>query len=281
MSAKLNHYAAGIDCGSAFCKGALLKGALYSNADGGGNFAGAGTGITIEKLFTLPSGWNVRETSAKVLDMLFAALPAGTPPPAVVATGYGREQVEGRGKTITEISAHAAGAEFLCPGARTLVDIGGQDCKVITIEAGRVLEFQMNDKCAAGSGRFLETVAARLGANAGQAEDLLALGKSAVLNSTCVVFAESEITALIARGVSREAILGGVADAMAARIAAMAARLSINEPAVLSGGLSGSAGIARALSRTLGITVRTLENGAYSGAMGAALAGLWEGKNAG
>ena len=253
-------YTAGIDSGSAFCKGALLRDEGY--------------GIAIEKLFTLPSGWNVRETGVLIREALFAALPPGAPRPVpLAATGYGRERIDGSCKTITEISAHAAGAQFLYPGIKTLIDIGGQDCKVITLDSGRVLEFQMNDKCAAGSGRFLEAVASRLGTDFAMLETLLAAGKSATLNSTCVVFAESEITALIAQGVLREEILGGVADAMAARIGAMAARLSPAEPAALSGGLSGSAGIAKALSRALGIAVRPLERGIYAGAIGAALKG--------
>jgi predicted CoA-substrate-specific enzyme activase len=266
----VNRYAAGIDSGSAFCKGALLR-----EGD-------EGAGVTVEKLAMLPAGWNVRETGAKIREALFAALPAGAEDLIpVVSSGYGRERIDGTAGTITEISAHAAGAEFLAPGLRTLVDIGGQDCKVITLEEGRVLDFQMNDKCAAGSGRFLETIAARLDAGPEAVEEMLALGKSAALNSVCVVFAESEITALIARGTAREAILGGVADAIAARIAALAARLSTGEPAVLSGGLSGSAGIAAALSRSMGITVRPLDKGIYAGAIGAALTALTFRKNAG
>ncbi|MDR2499540.1 MAG: acyl-CoA dehydratase activase [Treponema sp.] len=254
-------YAAGIDSGSAFCKGALLL--------------DAGAGVRIEKLFVIPSGWNTRETGVTARDALFAAVPRAAPRPVpLIATGYGRARIEGSRKTITEISAHAAGAQFLYPGVKTLIDIGGQDCKVITLEEGRVLEFLMNDKCAAGSGRFLEAVAARLGADSAMVETLLAAGRSAALNSTCVVFAESEITALIAQGVSREAILGGAADAMAARIGALAARLSLAEPAALSGGLSESAGIAKTLSRALGILVRPLERGIYAGAIGAALKGF-------
>lgn len=254
-------YAAGIDSGSAFCKGALLR--------------DAGAGITIEKLCALPSGWNVRETGVAVRDALFTAVPPGAPRAVpLIATGYGRARIEGSRKTITEISAHAVGAAFLYPGVKTLIDIGGQDCKVITLEGGGVLEFLMNDKCAAGSGRFLEAVAARLGADSAMVETLLAAGKSAALNSTCVVFAESEITALIAQGIAREAILGGVVEAMAARIGALAARLSPAEPAVLSGGLSASAGIAQTLSRALGIPVRPLERGIYAGAIGAALKGF-------
>jgi predicted CoA-substrate-specific enzyme activase len=250
-------YAAGIDCGSSFCKGALVR----VKGD-----------VSIERLVSMPTGWDTAETGAEIRGQLFAGLPPGSA--ILTATGYGRDRILGRDQTITEISAHARGAEFLCPGVRTLIDIGGQDCKVISVEAGRVLDFQMNDKCAAGSGRFLETVCRRLRVEPPLLEDLLGRGKRIALNSTCAVFAESEIIGLLARGISREEILGGAADAMAARIAVLAARLTLAEPAALSGGLSGSAGIAAALSRALGIAVRPLERGAYAGAIGAALKGL-------
>jgi predicted CoA-substrate-specific enzyme activase len=153
---------------------------------------------------------------------------------------------------------------------RTVIDIGGQDCKVIAVEEGRVLEFQMNDKCAAGSGRFLELVARRLEADAAGMEALLAAGKKVVLNSTCVVFAESEIIGLLAEGVSREEILGGAADSMARRIAALAGRTSLRSPAVLTGGLSGSPGLCKILSAALGLELTPLPRGIYAGAIGAA-----------
>jgi predicted CoA-substrate-specific enzyme activase len=253
-------YAAGIDCGSSFCKGALIRD------------EGPGSPVAIEKLVRIPTGWNIGETGAVILKQLLAGLSQEAV--VLTATGYGRERIPGRDKTITEISAHARGAAFLIPGVRTLIDIGGQDCKVISVEAGKVIDFQMNDKCAAGSGRFLETVCRRLRVEAAQMENLLGEGKSVALNSTCAVFAESEIIGLLARGVSREEILGGAAASMAARLAALAARLTPVEPAALSGGLSGSAGIAGAVSRALGITVQPLEQGANAGALGAALAGL-------
>jgi predicted CoA-substrate-specific enzyme activase len=192
----------------------------------------------------------------------------------LITTGYGREKIEGRSDTITEIGAHAAGAEFLCPGVRTVIDIGGQDCKIIAVEHGRARDFQMNDKCAAGSGRFVEMIRQRLNVDTPLMEELLGRDRRIALNSTCVVFAESEIIGLLARGVSREEILGGVAASLAVRIAALAARLPVAEPAVLSGGLSGSKGFAKALSRALGLEVKPLEQGAYAGAIGAAVGGL-------
>ena len=246
----MNRYGAGIDSGSSFCKGAL--------ADSKG----------IVALAVLPSGWDIAETGAQMRRKLCPAQGAEIP---FAATGYGRDQIAGCSETLTEISAHAAGAEFLCPGVRTVIDIGGQDCKVIAVERGRVRDFLMNDKCAAGSGRFLELICARLQADSAIMDELLAQGRCAALNSTCVVFAESEIIGLLARGVSREEILGGAAASLSARIASLAAKLPIAEPAVLSGGLAESQGIAQALSAALGIAVQTLPNGRYAGAIGAAL----------
>jgi predicted CoA-substrate-specific enzyme activase len=190
---------------------------------------------------------------------------------ALAATGYGREQIAG--VTLTEISAHARGAEFLSPGVRTVIDIGGQDGKVISVENGRVRDFQMNDKCAAGCGRFLEMVVKRLEVDASteEMEELLAFDKEAPLNSTCAVFAESEIIGLLAAGVSREAILGGAAASMSRRIAALAGRTGVFSPAVITGGLSESPGIRKVLSRILGVELQALPNGIYAGAIGAAL----------
>ncbi|MDR2158872.1 MAG: acyl-CoA dehydratase activase [Treponema sp.] len=248
---------AGIDCGSSFCKGALLY-------DG-----------NLRALVRRPTGWNVEESGRRILEELLADY-SGPRPVFLAATGYGREKISGAGKVITEISAHALGAEFLCPGVRTLIDIGGQDSKLISVEGGRVRDFQMNDKCAAGSGRFLEMILRRMDIDHLLMEDLLALQKRAALNSTCVVFAESEIIGLLAEGVSREEILGGVVDAMARRIAALAGRTKILPPAVLTGGLSESPGLCKALSGVLGEELRPLPQGAYAGAIGAALAASGE-----
>jgi len=256
-------FIAGIDCGSAYCKGALIRD------------HGPGTAAVIERLETRPSGWDLAGTGALVMKALLDALPPGCPPEAVplVTTGYGRERVDNRLRAVSEITAHARGASFLCPGIRTLIDIGGQDCKVIAVEAGRPTAFLMNDKCAAGTGRFMETVCRRLGVEAAALDALLAAGRAVTLNSLCAVFAETEITGLLAQGVSREEILGGAAALMASRSASLAARLSPVAPAALSGGFSRCAGIAAALSTALGIPVRPLANGAFAGAIGAALSG--------
>jgi predicted CoA-substrate-specific enzyme activase len=252
----MTRYGAGIDSGSSFCKGALM--------DSGG----------IRALAALPSGWDIAETGARVLAELRKAVEdedGELSELPVAATGYGRGQIAGCSETLSEISAHAAGAVFLCSGARTVIDIGGQDCKVIAVEDGRARDFQMNDKCAAGSGRFLELIFRRLEVDSAVMEELLASGRRVSLNSTCVVFAESEVIGLLARGVSREEIIGGAAASLAARIASLAAKIQAAEPAVLTGGLAESPGIAQALSESLGVKVLPLRNGRYAGAIGAAL----------
>jgi predicted CoA-substrate-specific enzyme activase len=212
----------------------------------------------------------VAESGRRVLEELLTEAPEPRPVP-LAATGYGREKIAGAARVITEISAHARGAEFLCPGVRTVIDIGGQDSKLIALEGGRVRDFQMNDKCAAGSGRFLEMILRRLELDQSLMEELLALQKQAPLNSTCVVFAESEIIGLLAEGVSRAEILGGAVDAMARRVAALAGRTELVPPAVLTGGFADSPGLCRVLSGTLGVELRPLPRGIYAGAIGAAL----------
>ncbi|GHV20174.1 CoA activase [Spirochaetia bacterium] len=251
----------GIDCGSTLCKGALLK-----KAPGTFSHNGAGIGA----FSVLPTGWDLPESASRVLAEL-----TGTPPKmAVIATGYGRGAVREKTKAVTEISAHARGAEYLMAGVRTVIDIGGQDCKVIAVENGKVTGFQMNDKCAAGTGRFVQIIMERFGADIALLDSLLASCLSIRLNSTCAVFAESEIIGLLAKGKSREEIAGGVAQSLAVKISSLAARVGVREPVVLTGGLAESAGIREALSQVLGIEVQFLPNGLYAGAIGAACMGL-------
>jgi predicted CoA-substrate-specific enzyme activase len=191
----------------------------------------------------------------------------------LVVTGYGRETIQGD-KTVTEITCHARGAQFLAPQAGYVIDIGGQDYKIIKTDNGKVMSFQMNDKCAAGTGRFLEMVLNRLEISLSQMDGLLALGQAIKLNSTCVVFAESEIIGLLAQGVSREEILGGVVSSMATKISSQAARLGLTSPAVLTGGFAASQGICQILSKALEIKVQPLSDGIYAGAIGAACLAL-------
>ena len=191
---------------------------------------------------------------------------------AIVATGYGRNNVRFANTTITEITCHARGVHFLAPETRTVIEIGGQDSKLIILEdGGRVRDFAMNDRCAAGSGRFLEVVASRLGV------DLQMLGelgrkslKPALSNSMCVVFAETEIIGLLAEDTAAPDIAAGVQNAIAMRVSTLAGR-SVSPPVYFTGGVALQSGMVRALEEALSCPVRVAPNPQYTGALGAAI----------
>jgi predicted CoA-substrate-specific enzyme activase len=186
----------------------------------------------------------------------------------IVATGYGRNAVRFADTTITEITCHATGVYHLLPEVRSIIEIGGQDSKFIALEdGGRVRDFAMNDRCAAGSGRFLEVVATRLEV------DLATLGelsRAALISSMCVVFAETEIIGLLAEGVAAPDIAAGVQNAIAQRVAGLAGRL-VAPPVCFTGGVALQSGMVRALESALGCAVRVAPLPQYTGSLGAAI----------
>lgn len=190
----------------------------------------------------------------------------------IVATGYGRYAIRLARRTITEITCHAAGVRFLHPEATALIDIGGQDSKFVHLAGdGRVLDFAMNDRCAAGTGRFLEVVSQRLnvpldrlGEQAEQAK------RPAAISSMCVVFAESEIIGLLASGETADNIIAGVQQSIASRVAAMAGRVP-DGPIFFTGGVARLSGMKSALAQALGRDIRVAQNPCMTGAIGAAL----------
>jgi len=194
---------------------------------------------------------------------------------AVVATGSGRESVSFAEAAVTEITCLAKGVRDGAPDAKTVIDIGGQDSKVIWLDPdGAVLEFQMNDRCAAGTGRYLEMVAERLGTG------LRSLGRLAArarrpcsINSTCVVFAESEIIGLLASGVSRARIAAGVLNAIAEKTATLACRRDFRR-ATFTGGVALIPRMREALARALGREIIVPPRPQLAGAIGAALIAL-------
>jgi len=192
-----------------------------------------------------------------------------------VATGYGRILADSADETVTEISCHAAGIAFLHPEARTVVDIGGQDSKaVILSDDHRVRDFAMNDRCAAGTGRFLEVVAAILGTDAAGLSDLAGRAAAATaISSMCVVFAESEVIGMLARGTPREEVAAGVHRAMARRVAALVERLGAVPPIVFTGGVALNPAMVAALGDELGLRLVVPADPRFSGALGAALIG--------
>jgi predicted CoA-substrate-specific enzyme activase len=190
----------------------------------------------------------------------------------VVATGYGRKLVSIANATVTEITCQAWGVRRNVPEARTVIDIGGQDSKVVRLNGdGTVSDFVMNDRCAAGTGRFLEMLAAQLGTPISEFGSLVGRSRApAVISSMCVVFAESEIVGLLASGVLPEDTLTGVQTAIATRIAAMAAgRLS--PPIAFTGGVAMVPGMSAAMQSTLGQPVTLAPDPQLTGALGAAL----------
>lgn len=191
----------------------------------------------------------------------------------VVATGYGRMGVPFADGQVTEITCHGRGSAFLAPEVRTVIDIGGQDSKVIKLDGqGSVVDFLMNDKCAAGTGRFLEVMAERLGL---PVEDLAAedekASRAAAISSMCTVFAESEVVSLIAQGVTPSEIVRGLHRAIADRIGAMANRLGLTPRVMMTGGVAKNSGVVRALAERLGMEVVVPPEPQIVGALGAAL----------
>lgn len=192
----------------------------------------------------------------------------------LTATGYGRylAQTHLNCPVITEIKAYAAGADFLFPGCRTVLDIGGQDSKIIRVNNGKVEDFEMNDKCAAGTGRFLEVMATTLGYTIDEFSQLAAQSADTVaINSMCTVFAESEVVSLIARGEDRRSIALGLHQSILNRILALMGRVGFEEKIVFAGGVAKNRCMIHLLERKLGKRMLIPEEPQIVGAVGAAL----------
>ncbi len=249
-------FTAGIDVGSITTKAAVL-------ADG----QILGTRV----IFT---GYNAETAGMKVYEELLEDL--GLEKSAVsrvVSTGYGRRSVKFVDKAMTEIICHGTGAYFLNPHIRSVIDIGGQDSKAILLdEKGKIKNFAMNDKCAAGTGRFLEVMARALEVDLdGFGALSLKAGNPSGISSLCTVFAESEVISLISKGEKRENIIAGIHESIAARIVAMANRVGIIPPVVMTGGVAKNIGVVKALEKKLGMTVEVSEYAQVNGAIGAAI----------
>lgn len=190
----------------------------------------------------------------------------------IFSTGYGRSRVGFADKAVTEITCHAVGASFLIPSVRTVIDIGGQDSKVISVENGRVLDFVMNDKCSAGTGRFLEVMANALHLKLEELGSIAMKAKKKVtISSTCTVFAESEVISYLSAGEKIEEIVAGICDAIASRIVGMATRVGVREDVVLTGGVAKNLGVKKAIEEKLRLAVKVPEEPQIVGALGAAV----------
>jgi len=192
----------------------------------------------------------------------------------IVATGYGRINVPFADKQITEISCHARGVAYLLPEARTLVDIGGQDSKGIKLNDGRVVDFVMNDKCAAGTGRFLEVAAEELGIRLEDMGKLSLEARNPVrISNTCTVFAAQEVVTKLSEGAALADIIAGLHEAIATRVYGMLRRLKVEREVALTGGGAKNIGLVRALEAKLGFAVQVPPEPLLTGAIGAALLG--------
>jgi len=190
----------------------------------------------------------------------------------IVATGYGRFNVPFADRQITELSCHARGVSSLFPSASTAIDIGGQDAKCMRIDAGRLANFVMNDKCAAGTGRFLEVTAATLAIKLEDMGDIsLKATRRIPISNLCTIFAQQEVVALLSRGEKLEDILAGLHNALASRVAALARRLGIEPDLVLTGGVAKNTGMVKAIKESLGCEVLVPEEPLLTGALGAAI----------
>jgi predicted CoA-substrate-specific enzyme activase len=195
----------------------------------------------------------------------------------VTSTGYGRKYVDFADKNITEISCFAKGANYLDPQVRTVIDIGGQDSKVIAIgPSGEVNDFVMNDKCAAGTGRFLEMTARTFNVKVSQLGEIASCSTRIVpISSICAVFAESEAISLIAQGVKREDIINSIHNSIGERIHGLASRLPIQKKLMFCGGVAANMGMVHTVCRIFHVEELVMpENVTTVGALGAALFGI-------
>ncbi len=245
------------------------------------NYVGIDIGSTASKVavrgekemfFVLPTGWSSKETCQKIEEKLKEeGVDVRSDATKVVATGYGRVAVEFADYVITEITCHAKGGGYMAGESCTIIDVGGQDTKVIVVENGMVQDFLMNDKCSAGTGKFLEIMANRLGVTLQELFDMAAQGTVIPISSLCTVFAESEVINYIGEGRKREDIAAGVVDSVATKVAQLSQRKTLSDKVILTGGLSDSEYFTKILSEKINHTVEPTENGRYAGALGAAL----------
>lgn len=225
-----------------------------------------------ELYFVLPTGWSSKETTQTIKEKLLEdGIDVNADGTRVVATGYGRVAVDFADHVITEITCHARGGRVYAGDNCAIIDVGGQDTKVILIEHGMVQDFLMNDKCSAGTGKFLEIMANRLGVTLQELFDMAKSGTVLPISSLCTVFAESEVINYIGEGRKREDIAAGVVDSVAAKVAQLSQRKDLPEKIILTGGLSYSEYFTKILSEKIGKKVESTENGRYAGALGAAL----------
>jgi predicted CoA-substrate-specific enzyme activase len=253
----LTHYFAGIDVGSTMTKAVILNGGIIASIIG-------------------PTGPEQRRLANRVMEeALKKAAFSFQTITYIVSTGYGRINVPFADKQFTEITCHAKGIKGLFPKAKTIIDIGGQDVKAMKVDAaGKTVDFVMNDKCAAGSGRFIEVIADSLGVPLDKVGDVSLQSKNpAKISNICTIWAQQEVAASLAQGVPISDLLAGVHYSLADRICRMVNRLRVEDAVVVTGGGAKNRGLVKALSEQLGHEVLVPKEPLITGALGAALLG--------
>ncbi|MFB0920775.1 MAG: acyl-CoA dehydratase activase [Oscillospiraceae bacterium] len=221
----------------------------------------------------LPTGWSSRETSRQIEKLLQSeGIDVRDKSRARVAsTGYGRQAVGFADDIITEITCHGIGGSHLAGGDCTVIDIGGQDTKIISMVNGAVADFLMNDKCAAGTGKFVEIMANRLNVDLDELFSVAETGTVLSISSLCTVFAETEVINLIGAGRKREDIAAGIVDSVAMKVAGMCARQSLVQQVILTGGLSQNSFFVETLGKKIKRKIIMHPDACYAGAIGAML----------
>ena len=249
----MKEYSIGIDSGSVATKAVLFD------------------GQKIIKKVIIPTGWSPKRTSLEAYNLLTDKVDKDKIK-KVIGTGYGRVSMDFVDKKVTEITCHTKGIFFLNKDVRTILDIGGQDSKVINIDNdGNVINFIMNDKCAAGTGKFLEVTSNKLGSDI---ENIDELAKDAIpenISSMCTVFAESEVVSLIAQNKRTDDIVHGLNKAVAAKTASLVKRVGGEESYMMTGGVAQNKGLVKTLEERLGTSLVISEKSQLCGALGAAL----------
>jgi predicted CoA-substrate-specific enzyme activase len=252
----MTHYFAGIDIGSS-----MTKVVIFSDK--------------VEATFIGPTGPEHRKLANKVMEEALARAQLKFEDLRyIVATGYGRINVPFADRQVTEITCHAKGLHHLLPTVKTIVDIGGQDSKGIKINDGKVTSFVMNDKCAAGTGRFLEIIADSLGIPLEKLGEIsLTADRAAEISSTCTVFAEHEVINKLASGETIPNLIAGIHESVATRVYALVNKLKIEPDVAITGGGAKNIGLVKALEIKFGFPILVPPEPLITGALGAALVG--------
>lgn len=250
-------YSIGIDVGSVAAKAVIYDGEKIIARD------------------LAATGWSPRESGTALYEKLIAAANIDESQiKCIVGTGYGRVSLPFLQKKVTEITCHGKGAHFLDPDIRTVIDIGGQDSKVIKLdEQGNITDFLMNDKCAAGTGRFLQVMAHVLEVDISELSELGKKAEPANINSMCTVFAESEVISLMAGGATKESIAAGLLQSVCKKTYSLVGKVGVQDKVFFSGGVSKNQLLKEFLSERLGVEIVSSELSQYLGAIGAAVIG--------